>query len=104
MKNATEDFTNEKLARNFRMMLADAEALIKATASQGDEKLEALRAKAEVSLNQVKQYMGHAQSGTSTHVRAAASATDSYVHDNPWKALGLAAGAGLIFGMFSRRS
>lgn len=104
MKKVSEDFMNEDVVKNFRNMLADTEALIKATARQGDEKLESLREKAEASLNQVKHYMRHGQSDISGNVRYAATATDSYVHDNPWKALGLAAGAGLIFGMFTRRS
>jgi ElaB/YqjD/DUF883 family membrane-anchored ribosome-binding protein len=35
--------------------------------------------------------------------KAAARATDTYVHENPWKAVGIAAGAGILFGMLISR-
>ena len=36
--------------------------------------------------------------------KAAARATDDYVNDNPWRAVGIAAGVGLLLGViFARR-
>jgi ElaB/YqjD/DUF883 family membrane-anchored ribosome-binding protein len=34
--------------------------------------------------------------------KAAAEATDAYVHENPWKVVGMAAGLGLIIGLLLR--
>jgi ElaB/YqjD/DUF883 family membrane-anchored ribosome-binding protein len=35
--------------------------------------------------------------------KAAARATDEYVHDHPWRAVGIAAGVGLVVGMLISR-
>jgi ElaB/YqjD/DUF883 family membrane-anchored ribosome-binding protein len=35
--------------------------------------------------------------------RAAAEATEEYVRDNPWKALAIAAAAGLVLGILAAR-
>jgi ElaB/YqjD/DUF883 family membrane-anchored ribosome-binding protein len=35
--------------------------------------------------------------------REVARVTDTYVHDNPWKAIGAAAGAGLLIGLLIGR-
>ena len=35
--------------------------------------------------------------------KAAARATDDYVHDNPWKAVGVAAGVGFLLGLLVNR-
>ncbi len=36
--------------------------------------------------------------------KAAAEATDAYVHENPWRIVGMAAGLGLIIGLIMARS
>ena len=36
--------------------------------------------------------------------RAAAQATDAYVHENPWTTMGIAAGLGLVVGLLLGRS
>ena len=38
-----------------------------------------------------------------TKSKAAARATDDYVHDHPWKAVGVAAGVGLLIGLLLNR-
>ena len=35
--------------------------------------------------------------------KAAARATDEYVHESPWTAIGIAAGAGLLIGLLIGR-
>ena len=42
------------------------------------------------------------QAQVSTKSKAAAEATDAYVHENPWKVVGMAAGLGLIVGLLLR--
>ena len=42
------------------------------------------------------------QETVSTKSKAAAEATDAYVHENPWKVVGMAAGLGLIVGLLLR--
>ncbi len=43
------------------------------------------------------------QETVTTKTREAAEATDAYVHENPWKVVGMAAGLGLIIGLILGR-
>jgi ElaB/YqjD/DUF883 family membrane-anchored ribosome-binding protein len=47
--------------------------------------------------------MAEAQAALLVRTRAAAKATDEYVHMHPWKAIGVAAGVGLVIGMLIGR-
>jgi len=99
----SSDVTKEQLIHDFRMVVADAEALLKATAGQGGEAVAAARAKAEASLAAAKTTMADAQAALLVKTKAAARATDEYVHMHPWYAIGVAAGAGLVIGLLIGR-
>jgi len=103
MKTLSEEVTSEQLIADFNVVVADAEALLKATANQGGEKLAEVRAKAEDSLRAVKARLGEAQAALLARTRAAAKAADVYVHDNPWNAVGVAASIGLVIGFLIGR-
>lgn len=99
----SEAGTKEQLITDFKVVIADAEALLKATASQSGEKIAELRAKAEESLRAGKIRMAEAQEALLVRTREAADAADVYVHDNPWRAIGIAAGIGLVVGLLIGR-
>lgn len=88
---------------DFKVVVADAEALLKATANQGGKELAEVRAKAEESLRVAKTRMAEAQAALLVRTKAAAKATDVYVHENPWKAIGAGAGVGLVIGLLIGR-
>jgi ElaB/YqjD/DUF883 family membrane-anchored ribosome-binding protein len=95
MENSPNDFTKEQLMADFKVVVEDAEELLKATAGQGGDKLAEGRAKVRIA---------EAQAALLAKTREAAKATDVYVHDNPWEAVGVAAAAGFIVGwMVGRR-
>jgi len=94
---------SDQVIADFKVVVADTEALLKATASQGGEKLAEVRAKAEESLQVVKARMVEAQAELLAKTKEAAKATDVYVHENPWKAVGAAAGVGLVIGLLIGR-
>ena len=103
MKHLSDEVTSEQLITDFKVVVADAEALLKATANQGGEKLAEVRAKAEESLRVVKARMTEAQEALIVKTKEAAKATDVYVHENPWQAIGVAAGLGLLIGWLMGR-
>ena len=103
MKTLSDEVTSEQLIADFNVVVADAEALLKATANQGGEKLAEVRAKAEESLRVVKARMVEAQEALIVKTKAAARAADAYVHENPWNAVGVAAGVGLVIGFLIGR-
>ncbi len=95
--------TDEQLNTHFKNALADAEALVKATADLGGEGLAGIRARAEESLRALKARAGDAQQAITYRTREAANATDAYVHEKPWEAIGVAAGMGLLIGVLVAR-
>ncbi len=97
------DVTKEQLIRDFKVVIDDAEALLKATAGQGGEALSAARTRAGESLATAKAKMHEAEAALVARTKAAAKATDEYVHLHPWQAIGVAAGLGLVIGVLIGR-
>ncbi len=103
MSQLSNEVTKDQLIADFNVVVADAEALLKATANQGGEKLAEVRAKAEESLKVAKARLLDAQDALIAKTREAARATDEYVHEKPWNAIGVAAGIGLLIGFLMGR-
>jgi ElaB/YqjD/DUF883 family membrane-anchored ribosome-binding protein len=93
----------DQLVNDFKVVVADAEALLKATANQSGEKIAEIRAKTERSLSAAKAGIAEAQSVVVARTKEAAKVTDAYVHENPWKSIGVAAGVGLVIGLLIGR-
>jgi len=99
MEKLFDQFNKDQLVNEFKVVVADAEALLKATANTGGEKLSEVRAKVEESLSIVKARMADTQAVVLARTKEAAKATDIYMHNNPWKAIGGSAGASLVIGI-----
>jgi len=97
--------TTETILQDLRTLVADAEALLAATAGQAGERVEKARAQAESSLGRARARLATIEAQVGAKVRESARATDAYVRENPWRAVGIAAGAGLLVGLLisSRR-
>ncbi|MGB7543078.1 MAG: DUF883 family protein [Burkholderiales bacterium] len=93
-----ERANTDKLVQDLRLVVADAEDLLKATASQAGEKVNAARARAEESIRAAKTRLAETGEDVAERTRAAAQVTDKYVHDNPWTAIGTGAGLGFLIG------
>ncbi|HKQ30919.1 MAG TPA: DUF883 family protein [Burkholderiales bacterium] len=89
----------EKLATDFKGLVDDAEELLRSTASYSGEGFAAVRDKFTEKLADVKQKMAHAQNLAGEGYRQAVTVTDEYVQENPWRAVGIAAIAGLVAGL-----
>jgi ElaB/YqjD/DUF883 family membrane-anchored ribosome-binding protein len=93
----------EKLVADLRQVISDAEELMRATAHQTDGKIAELRERIGENLRQARYKLVDAEEAIKAKTREVARATDDYVHENPWKAIGVAAGAGLIVGLLIGR-
>ena len=101
---AANDVSKEKLVADLKVVVADAEELLRATASQAGEKVSAARERIQASLATAKVKLGEAERALLEKTKLAAKATDEYVRENPWQAVGVAAMAGLVLGiLISRR-
>lgn len=103
MEHLIDEAMKNRLIADFKVVVADAEALLRATANHGGAELAEVRAKAEASLAVVRGHLEDAQAALLVKTREAAKATDAYLHENPWAAVSVAAGFGLIIGLLSGR-
>jgi ElaB/YqjD/DUF883 family membrane-anchored ribosome-binding protein len=87
----------------FHNFLADMEDLIKATTSLTGEDLARARAKLGERVAAARQSV-EAMGGAIAHrARNTATVTDAYVHEQPWKAVGIGALVGLLLGFVLAR-
>lgn len=99
----TEHVTTATLKADLAAVMRDAEALIKASADQGGEKVSAARTKILESLENAKTRLQAAERAALRHGEDAMIATEDYVKRNPWQSVGIAAGIGLVIGVLLAR-
>ena len=97
-----ETTSKEKLASDLKNLVADAEELLKATASQAGDKIGVARQKIEQSLIEGKKALADAEKNLVEKSKECAEIADDYVRENPWSAVGIAAGVGLVLGLLIR--
>lgn len=91
-------------ASEFQHFLADIEDLIKETTTLTGEDLSRAKEKLSNRLAEAKESVQEVGSAVAQRGRRAASATNDYVHDQPWKVIGASAAIGLLVGFaLSRR-
>jgi len=83
---------------DLKSILEQAEDLLKQAASTSGIQAQELREKAMMLLQQVKAQTAVLQDKAVEKAREAGEVTQTFVKDNPWKALGIAAGVGLLLG------
>jgi ElaB/YqjD/DUF883 family membrane-anchored ribosome-binding protein len=86
----------EKLAADAKVLAADIEELVRATAAQSGERLASARSRIQSALASAKETVG-------VQGRTAVDTTDRYVKENAWTAVGVAAGIGLLVGILIGR-
>jgi ElaB/YqjD/DUF883 family membrane-anchored ribosome-binding protein len=89
---ALHDFDQAKvrMAADFRTMIHDSEDLLKAAANVSGEGFGAARSRFEERVKSAKALLAQASPA-------------EYIHDNPWRSVGIAAAAGLLLGFVVAR-
>jgi ElaB/YqjD/DUF883 family membrane-anchored ribosome-binding protein len=95
--------TTLKLKEDLATVMRDAEALISASADQGGEKMTEARAQIRASLQAAKARVRGAEHAVHQQASDAVHATEDYAKRNPWQAMGIAAGVGLMVGVLLGR-
>ena len=103
MPELGNDVSRDKLVQDFKLVIADAEELLRATAAQAGEKVTAARERIQDRLHTAKIRVAEAEEALMVRTREAARVTDEFVHDKPWYAVGIAAAVGLVVGMLIGR-
>ena len=93
----------DKLIDDIKSVVADAQDLLKQAKSSSAEGYSAVRVELEDRLADSIVRLQEVQEELKLRARNAAKATDTYVHDNPWKSMGYVALAGLVVGLLINR-
>lgn len=93
----------DKLIQDFKAVIADTEALLKATAGLTGEHIAAVRDKLEHRVADSQKQFADLEEGVVKQAKAAFDTTDKLVREHPWPAVGVAAAVGFLIGMVSAR-
>jgi len=93
----------DDLVDEFSNLVEAMEDLFAAAKEDGGEKVSELRGQAEANLRKAKARLGVLEKGTVARARKFASDSDDYVHENPWTAIGVGAGVGMLLGLLIGR-
>lgn len=95
----------QKKSSQLGKFLDDVEDLLKHVTPLQDSDISRARQRVESSINSVRNTAERSIQHTVETTKAAAKATDSFVHERPWTAIGIAAVAGaLVAALVSSRS
>ena len=93
----------DKLMSDLGVVISDAEELLRMTADQAGGVAADVRRRVQARMNQAKADLVRVQEAAVAKAKAAGHATDEFVHDNPWKSIGIAAGIALAVGLLISR-
>lgn len=99
----TTNVSREKLLADLKVLVADTEELLRATAGQVGEKAAIARERIQASLAATKDKLADAERALVDKTKQAARVADAYVHEHPWSAVGVAAAVGVVLGMLISR-
>lgn len=93
----------EKLISDLKLVIADTEELLRLTANEAGQTAAELRVRVKARLVQARERLAEVQDTVIAKAKAAGQSTDAYVQENPWRAVGIAAGVGVIVGLLIGR-
>jgi ElaB/YqjD/DUF883 family membrane-anchored ribosome-binding protein len=93
----------KRLAEDFKTVVKDAEELLRHAARDAGDGYNEARARLEQSLKAARAELETMEKAVLDGTRRVARATDGYVHEHPWEAVGIGAGVGLLLGLLIAR-
>ncbi|UVE16436.1 YqjD family protein [Pseudomonas sp. LS44] len=100
-KNTTSGV--DPLLAEFEALVNDTERLLNETASVAGDEAAELRNQMKEGLQRARETLGFAEDRIRERGQAAVDATELYVVEHPWQALGMAAAVGVIVGLLVGR-
>jgi ElaB/YqjD/DUF883 family membrane-anchored ribosome-binding protein len=102
-KIPTQTGARDQLLSDLKTVIQDAEAWLRHSGHLTGEEFKAARAKFERTLVKAKEDIVRLEEVAVEKAKVAARATDEYVKENPWKAVGLGTAVGVVIGMLIAR-
>jgi ElaB/YqjD/DUF883 family membrane-anchored ribosome-binding protein len=99
----TKPGARDQLLSDLKSVIQDAETWLRNGSQLTGEELQAAKAKFERTLTSAKADLIRLEETVVAKTKEAAKATDDYVQENPWKAVGIGATVGLLVGLLISR-
>lgn len=94
-----QQVTMDRLLEDLHTLMTDAQALVSATAKVQGEDVAASRSRTEQSIGRVRERLEQARDFTVNQLSAVTQRSERLIGAHPGKAVGWAAGAGLLLGL-----
>lgn len=101
--NGQHGQSRDRLIDDLKMVIKDAEELLKSTRQQAGEGYQVARARFESTLSNARSGLSSLEENMEAMARDAIETTDEYVKTHPWQSVGVGALAGLIVGVWLGR-
>jgi ElaB/YqjD/DUF883 family membrane-anchored ribosome-binding protein len=98
-KIPTQTGARDQLITDLKSVIHDAEAWLRHGGQLTGDELKAAKAKFERTIVKAKEDLGRLEEVVVERTKVAAKATDEYVQENPWKAVGIGTAVGVVIGM-----
>ncbi|WP_136418849.1 DUF883 family protein [Herbaspirillum sp. ST 5-3] len=103
MESNGRSMVRDRLLDDLRLVIKDAEDLLRNTSQQVDDGYRMARARFESTLTSAKSGLSSLEESISAGARDAIDTTDQYVQSHPWQSVGVGALAGLVIGLWLGR-
>ncbi len=95
--------THSAVARQFQAFVSDVEDLLSSATAMTAEDFATAKAKLSARISAARASVGGAGITVAERVRSGAKASDQFVRNQPWRAVGISAIAGLLIGLLLGR-
>lgn len=102
-KIPTQTGARDQLMADLKTVIQDAEAWLRHSGQMTGDEFKAAKEKFERTLVNAKEDLIRLEETVVERTKATAKATDEYVKENPWKAVGLGTAIGVVIGMLIAR-
>ncbi len=99
----TKTGARDQLVSDLKSVISDAEQWLRAGSQMTGEELQAAKARFERTISSAKADLVRLEEAVVERTKEAAKATDDFVQENPWKAVGIGAAIGLALGVIISR-
>ena len=91
------------IARDIQNVVTDAQELLKTVQSEGQTRLTEVKGQVQAKLDNAKVMLGQLGTQVQDSAKQAMDTTDTYVRDNPWRAVVISAAVGALVGILIAR-
>ena len=92
-----------RLRRDLNNVMSQVDSLLSTLSEEGGSSLQSLRDRAYSAASSAKDKLVAINDTVTDSTKQAVKVTDDYVHENPWRSIGIGAAAGLLIGFLAAR-